>query len=75
MIKEITYFEYQALKVIEKKVTVLKASDSTAIAIIGKQLFITVTIQYQYLSELVTRWQLIQLVNSVKSNKNCNTLN
>lgn len=36
MIKEITYFEYQALKVIEKKVTVLKASDSTAIAIIGK---------------------------------------
>lgn len=75
MIKEVTYFEYQALKVIGKKVTVLKASDSTAIVIIGKQLFITVTIQYQYLSELVTRWQLIQLVNSVKSNKNCNTLN
>lgn len=75
MIKEVTYFEYQALKVIGKKVTVLKASDSTAIVIIGKQLFITATIQYQYLSELVTRWQLIQLVNSVKSNKNCNTLN
>ena len=75
MIKEVTYFECQALKVIGKKVTVLKASDSTAIVIIGKQLFITVTIQYQYLSELVTRWQLIQLVNSVKSNKNCNTLN
>lgn len=75
MIKEVTYFEYQALKVIGKKVTVLKASDSTAIVIIGKQLFITATIQYQYLSELVTRWQLIQLVNNVKSNKNCNTLN
>lgn len=75
MIKEVTYFEYQALKVIGKKVTVLKASDSTAIVIIGKQLFITATIQYQYLSESVTRWQLIQLVNNVKSNKNCNTLN
>ncbi len=75
MIKEVTYFEYQALKVIGKKVTVLKANDSTAIVVIGKQLFITATIQYQYLSESVTRWQLIQLVNSVKSNKNCNTLN
>ena len=75
MIKEVTYFEYQALKVIGKKVTVLKASDSTAIVVIGKQLFITTTIQYQYLSESVTRWQLIQLVSSVKSNKNCNTLN
>ena len=75
MIKEVTYFEYQALKVIGKKVTVLKANDSTAIVVIGKQLFITATIQYQYLSELITRWQLIQLVNSVKSNKNCNTLN
>lgn len=75
MIKEVTYFEYQALKVIGKKVTVLKASDSTATVVIGKQLFITATIQYQYLSELVTRWQLIQLVNNVKSNKNCNTLN
>lgn len=75
MIKEVTYFEYQALKVIGKKVTVLKASDSTAIVVIGKQLFITTTIQYQYLSESVTRWQLIQLVNNVKSNKNCNTLN
>ena len=75
MIKEVTYFEYQALKVIGKKVTVLKANDSTAIVVIGKQLFITATIQYQYLSESVTRWQLIQLVNSVKSKKNCNTLN
>ena len=75
MIKEVTYFEYQALKVIGKKVTVLKANDSTAIVVIGKQLFITATIQYQYLSESVTRWQLIQLVNNVKSNKNCNTLN
>ena len=75
MIKEVTYFEYQALKVIGKKVTVLKANDSTAIVVISKQLFITATIQYQYLSESVTRWQLIQLVNSVKSNKNCNTLN
>ena len=75
MIKEVTYFEYQALKVIGKKVTVLKANDSTAIVVIGKQLFITATIQYQYLSESVTRWQLIQLVNSVKSNKNCNRLN
>lgn len=36
MIKEVTYFEYQTLKVIGKKVTVLKASDSTAIVIIGK---------------------------------------
>ena len=61
MIKEVTYFEYQALKVIGKKVTVLKANDSTAIVVIGKQLFITATIQYQYLSESVTRWQLIQL--------------
>ena len=51
MIKEVTYFEYQALKVIGKKVTVLKANDSTAIVVIGKQLFITATIQYQYLSE------------------------
>ena len=75
MIKEVTYFEYQALKVIGKKVTVLKASDSTATVVIGKQLFITAIIQYQYLSESVTHQQLIQLVNSVKSNKNCNTLN
>ena len=36
MIKEVTYFEYQTLKVIGKKVTVLKANDSTAIVIIGK---------------------------------------
>ncbi len=36
MIKEVTYFEYQALKVIGKEVTVLKASDSTAIVVIGK---------------------------------------
>ncbi len=36
MIKEVTYFEYQALKVIGKKVTVLRANDSTAIVIIGK---------------------------------------
>jgi hypothetical protein len=36
MIKEVTYFEYQALKVIGKKVTVLKANDSTAIVVIGK---------------------------------------
>ena len=75
MIKEVTYFFFLSLKVIGKKVTVLKANDSTAIVVIGKQLFITATIQYQYLSESVTRWQLIQLVNSVKSNKNCNTLN
>lgn len=36
MIKEVTYFEYQALKVIGKKITVLRANDSTAIVIIGK---------------------------------------
>ncbi len=36
MIKEVTYFEYQDLKVIGKKVTVLKANDSTVIVVIGK---------------------------------------
>jgi len=36
MIKEVTYFEYQALKVIGKKVTILKANDNAAIVIIGK---------------------------------------
>ena len=36
MIKTVTYFEYQALKVIGKNVTVLKASDNTATIVIGK---------------------------------------
>lgn len=36
MIKEVTFFQYQALKVIGKKVTVLKASDNIAIVVIGK---------------------------------------
>lgn len=36
MIKVVTYFEYQALKVIGKKITVLKASDTTATIVIGK---------------------------------------
>lgn len=36
MIKEVTFFQYQALKVIGKKVTVLKANDNTAIVVIGK---------------------------------------
>ncbi len=36
MIKKVTYFEYQALKVIGKKITVLKASDTTATIVIGK---------------------------------------
>ncbi len=30
MIKTVTYFEYQALKVIGKKITVLRANDNTA---------------------------------------------
>ncbi len=34
MIKTVTYFEYQALKV--KKITVLRANDNTATIIIGK---------------------------------------
>ncbi len=36
MIRTVTYFEYQALKVIGKKITVLKANDNTATIIIGK---------------------------------------
>ncbi len=37
MIKTVTYFEYQTLKVIGKKITVLRANDNTATIIIGKQ--------------------------------------
>ena len=37
MIKTVTYFEYQALKVIGKKITVLRANDKTATIVIGKQ--------------------------------------
>ncbi len=37
MIKTVTYFEYQALKVIGKKITVLRANDNTATIVIGKQ--------------------------------------
>jgi len=36
MIKTVTYFKYQALKVIGKKITVLKANDNTATIVIGK---------------------------------------
>ena len=36
MIKTVTYFEYQTLKVIGKKITVLRANDNTATIIIGK---------------------------------------
>ena len=36
MIKTVTYFEYQALKVIGKKITVLRANDNTATIVIGK---------------------------------------
>lgn len=73
MIKVVTYFEYQALKAIGKKVTVLKASDKTATVVIGKWASKSVRqlniVYNNYLSESVTRWQLIQLVGSVKSNK------
>lgn len=36
MIKTVTYFEYQTLKIIGKKITVLKANDYTATIVIGK---------------------------------------
>ncbi len=36
MIKTVTYFEYQALKIIGKKITVLRANDNTATIVIGK---------------------------------------
>ena len=36
MIKTVTYFEYQALKVIGKKNAVLKANDNTAAIVIGQ---------------------------------------
>ena len=36
MIKKVTYFEYQALKAIGKKVRVLNANDTTATIVIGK---------------------------------------
>ena len=37
MIKTVTYFEYQTLKAIDKKITVLRANDDTATIVIGKQ--------------------------------------
>lgn len=37
MIKTVTYFEYQTLKAIGKKITVLRANDKTATIVIGKQ--------------------------------------
>lgn len=40
MIKTVTYFEYQALKVIGTKITVLRANDNTATIVIGKQAII-----------------------------------
>ena len=40
MIKTVTYFEYQALKAIGKKITVLRANDNTATIVIGKQTII-----------------------------------
>ena len=36
MIKTVTYFEYQTLKAIGKKLRILKASDTTATIVIGK---------------------------------------
>ncbi len=36
MIKTVTYFEYQTLKAIGKKITVLRANDNTATIVIGK---------------------------------------
>ena len=36
MIKTVTYFEYQTLKVIGKKVRILKANDTAATIVIGK---------------------------------------
>ena len=36
MIKTVTYFEYQKLKAIGKKITVLRANDNTATIVIGK---------------------------------------
>ena len=36
MIKKVTYFEYQALKAIGKKVRILKADDNSATIVIGK---------------------------------------
>ena len=80
MIKTVTYFEYQALKVIGKKVRILRANDNTATIVIGKQVEIKhqsinnkhqshLTKQYSSLSEVVMRRQLNQLVGSVKSSK------
>ena len=37
MIKTVTYFEYQVLKVIGKNVRILHADDTTATIVIGKQ--------------------------------------
>lgn len=37
MIKKVTYFEYQTLKAIGKKITVLRANDNSATIVIGKQ--------------------------------------
>lgn len=86
MIKTVTYFEYQALKVIGKKITVLRANDNTATIIIGKQTDINQTSlnkqsiinqlhstkQYSSLSEVVPRRQLNQLVDSAgKVARNC----
>lgn len=34
--KNITYFEYQTLKAIGKKITILRANDNTATIVIGK---------------------------------------
>ncbi len=36
MIKKVTYFEYQTLKAIGKKVRILKADDNSATIVIGK---------------------------------------
>lgn len=36
MIKTVTYFEYQTLKILGKKITVLKANDTSATIVIGK---------------------------------------
>ena len=36
MIKTVTYFEYQTLKAIGKKVRILKADDNTAAIVVGK---------------------------------------
>lgn len=36
MIKKVTYFEYQVLKAMGKKISILKANDNSAIIVIGK---------------------------------------